>query len=48
MTEHIRDDDVDMFMDFHKKKDFLDLCNSFGSNLPILMNPIRVELHCSC
>ena len=40
------DDDVDMWMDFQKRKAFMDACNRFGRNTPILTYPKHVELHC--
>jgi hypothetical protein len=40
------DDDVDMWMDFQKRKAFMDACNHFGKNSPILNYPNHVELHC--
>mmetsp|Transcript_20341 Transcript_20341/g.32021 ORF Transcript_20341/g.32021 Transcript_20341/m.32021 type:complete len:671 (+) Transcript_20341:283-2295(+) len=40
------DDDVDMFLDFDKKEEFVDLCSHFGGRVPILAYPKRVELHC--
>lgn len=40
------DDDVDMWIDSKKKEAFLDACSRYGSNMPILKQPQRVELHC--
>jgi hypothetical protein len=40
------DDDVDMWMDYDKKKVFLEACDRFGDKIPILTHPKRVELHC--
>ena len=37
---------MDMFLDYEKKQDFLDLCDHFGDHVPILLHPKRVELHC--
>jgi len=40
------DDDVDMWLDFNKKKAFLDVCDRFGHITPIWTYPKQVNLHC--
>ena len=40
------DDDADMWLDYNKKDEFMNICYNYGNTTPILTHPIRVELHC--